>query len=653
MLQQRERKIIQILLNNRDKRLTTTELAIQLSVSSKTISKYIKNINQQFEMKKTCIRTKRGQGVWLDFDEEELNELALISSFEGVLEEETELRKIEILFLLFNEKDFIAVEKISEHCYVSSSTILRELEELQPFFKKHQLELKKEPRLGVKLIGEEISLRIARAETVKKEANLNQYVDDFVKIQGSFPKIDIAKILSIVEGFQKENKIDLSDVAVKGLIIHIAISLQRLSENRSVSMQNSELTKMRQRPEWSLAEKLAKELSKTFQQNFDDSETGYLTIHLMGANLANQYEKQEEVVSVKELDSSLLQQLLSWTKQIDRAFGTRLAKNERFISGLLLHLKPLLNRMKYNISISNPWTKEIKQSYPRTFEVAVQYSTCIRESYHLNLDEDEISYLAMHIGPALDEYKRPSQEKIQVLIVCASGMGTSQFLRHKLEEEFSQLEILNIVSSFDSSIQTTEADLIISTVPLAHQDERIVYVSPVLNTKERSMIEKRLLPVETEQSKLFPLLATDLVLLALDARSVKEVIEAGGNLLLEKGFVSDQYIESALKREALSSTAIGNLIAIPHAYQGNVKKQGIAVIQLKQPIIWGVEKVQLVFLLALDTQAQQLFMDIFTELADFTKDTQRVHHTLNTQNAETLIQLITTKNFNSTFPGSL
>lgn len=643
MLQQRERKIIQVLLNHRDKKLTTNELALQLSVSSKTIRKDIKNINHLFEDKQSCIQTKKGQGVWLDCDESELSELSLLSSFEGVLEEETELRKIAVLFLLFNEKDYISVEKIGEACYASSSTVLRDLDELQPFFKKHRLTLKKEPRLGVKVIGEEISLRIARAETVKKEANLNQYVDDFVKIQGSFPEIDITKILSLVEGFQRTNEIELSDVAVKGLIIHIAISLQRLSEAQSIRMQADELEKMHQRAEWHLAAQLAKRLSEAFQQTFDESETGYLTIHLMGANLANQYETQEKVVSVQELDSNVLNELQSWTKQIDGRFGTCLLQNERFISGMLLHLKPLLNRLKYNISITNPWTREIKQNYPRTFEIAVEYSTFIKDDYQLILDEDEISYLAMHIGPALDEYNKTMLEKVQVLIVCASGMGTSQFLRHKLEEEFSQLEILKIVSSFDPMIQSTEADLIISTVPLAHQDERIVYVSPVLNAKERSMIERRLSPTEPTQSKLLSLLSSELVLLALDSHSVEEVITAGGRLLMNKDFVSESYIDSALEREKLSSTAIGNLIAIPHAYQGNVLKQGIAILQLKQPIVWGVEKVQLVFLLALDTQSQQIFMEIFEELAAFTKHTQRVQQALNTQDADALIRMITTK----------
>ena len=84
--------------------------------------------------------------------------------------------------------------------------------------------------------------------------------------------------------------------------------------------------------------------------------------------------------------------------------------------------------------------------------------------------------------------------------------------------------------------------------------------------------------------------------------------------------VDEGFIDSVFERENLSETALGNLIAIPHAFEGHIKRQGIGVMTLKKPINWGDEKVQLIFLLSLDVNSKDYIKGIFGDVLELTKD---------------------------------
>ncbi|SQC67474.1 Mannitol-specific phosphotransferase enzyme IIA component [Listeria fleischmannii subsp. fleischmannii] len=67
----------------------------------------------------------------------------------------------------------------------------------------------------------------------------------------------------------------------------------------------------------------------------------------------------------------------------------------------------------------------------------------------------------------------------------------------------------------------------------------------------------------------------------------EEAIRAAGNLLLEQGYVEESYIESMIKRDALTSTFIGNMVAIPHGTDDSkkaIKKSGIVLLQVPEGV---------------------------------------------------------------------
>ncbi len=76
-----------------------------------------------------------------------------------------------------------------------------------------------------------------------------------------------------------------------------------------------------------------------------------------------------------------------------------------------------------------------------------------------------------------------------------------------------------------------------------------------------------------------------------------EAIKKCGELLCNAGYISAEYVEGMLKRDNSFSTAIGNLIAIPHGekdYAKYIKKTGLCVITYPDGIDWNGTEVKLV-----------------------------------------------------------
>jgi len=85
------------------------------------------------------------------------------------------------------------------------------------------------------------------------------------------------------------------------------------------------------------------------------------------------------------------------------------------------------------------------------------------------------------------------------------------------------------------------------------------------------------------------------------ARAKDEAIDRVGNLLVEHGYVTTDYIAAMRDREAIISTYLGNGIALPHGTseaQATILRTGIAVVQYPDGVPWGDESARLVIGLA-------------------------------------------------------
>lgn len=110
----------------------------------------------------------------------------------------------------------------------------------------------------------------------------------------------------------------------------------------------------------------------------------------------------------------------------------------------------------------------------------------------------------------------------------------------------------------------------------------------------------------------------ELVKIDIDATNQKEAIEQLGSLLVEQGYVKEDYPNLVLEREQEYPTGLrtrGVNIAMPHAFDERITSSHVAVGVLKKPVVFNnmedTERslsVQLLFMLAIGKAHEQLEM---------------------------------------------
>jgi len=86
------------------------------------------------------------------------------------------------------------------------------------------------------------------------------------------------------------------------------------------------------------------------------------------------------------------------------------------------------------------------------------------------------------------------------------------------------------------------------------------------------------------------ILSKENILLNASFINKEEAIRKTGQILVEKDYVRDHYIEKMLEREKLTTTYMGNFVAIPHGTEDakkNVIESGISIIQVPNGVDFG------------------------------------------------------------------
>ncbi|MGE8203359.1 PTS sugar transporter subunit IIA [Heyndrickxia sp. NPDC080065] len=86
------------------------------------------------------------------------------------------------------------------------------------------------------------------------------------------------------------------------------------------------------------------------------------------------------------------------------------------------------------------------------------------------------------------------------------------------------------------------------------------------------------------------ILSKENILLNQQISSKTEAIKMTGKILVDKGYVKEDYIEEMLKREEIASTYMGNYIAIPHGTENaksSVLESGLSVVQVPEGVDFG------------------------------------------------------------------
>jgi mannitol PTS system EIIA component len=127
--------------------------------------------------------------------------------------------------------------------------------------------------------------------------------------------------------------------------------------------------------------------------------------------------------------------------------------------------------------------------------------------------------------------------------------------------------------------------------------------------------------------------------------SKTDAIKATGQILVEQGYVKAEYIEQMLKREELSSTYMGNFIAIPHGTEESkedVLQSGLSVIQAPEGVDFGGGNIVKI-LIGIAGKGNE-HLDILSKIAIVCSEEENVEKLVQAKSKEEIIQLLSEVN---------
>ncbi|MCI8334410.1 MAG: BglG family transcription antiterminator [Lachnospiraceae bacterium] len=587
---------------------TARQLALQLQVSDRSVKNYIGEINYQEE--NLIEASKSGYRI----DKERAKEL-LGRQTEHLPETQAERINYIIAELLTGGTDEgIDLFDVGEDIFVSYETLRKDMVKVRKKVKEYGL-FASVSNSTVRLEGKELDKRKLLSAILYDEFDKNIVSLDLM--QRAFPDFELEALQDIILTECKKNHYYVNDYAMLNLILDLAISMERIRRDctfRTHVPENREFG----RQETEMIGRIAKRIEEVFDIRIAGMELQELTAlilsHLMQVDV-NTLDREKVSTFVPPGSMAIVNRVLEYLNEnyfIDTG-------DEEFVVKFAVHINNLLLRLENAYAAKNPLTDHIKKTCPLIFDCAVGAANCLNQMTGYRIDEDEIAYLALHIGGNLENYKQ--KEKTGCILLFPQYYDMSDIMVKKIRQEFSDSLLIQAVVTKPSELEHIKrADLIISTVDLSSGKwEHVVNVNPFLRTGDMEKIREKLREIRQEKKRrqledaLMYMTSPELFSRNPPCTSQEQALAYMIHEMEMQGYVGSSFMEEVREREIHSTTAFGRL-AVPHALELNAYKTGIYIMLSERPVEWEGSQINLILLFAINREDRVMFHEVFDNL---------------------------------------
>ena len=659
----RTKQIIQILCRQED--YTTVEMiGNQLDVSSRTVLRELPSVEKWLTANGYELETKKGTGIRLNEGEKERKAILELLRSEKVDKIFTpEERQTIMLSELLLNSESTKLYYFTRMFHVTEGTLSHDLDKIEERLTKYQLRLVRKPGLGVYIRGKEKDIRRAVTDifyenveqtqilnlirsSLKINPSENRWANDLMQnpIYNFIDPAIVAELEVLVKEIEKQMGYQLADDAYSALIVHLVIALQRIRNDEKITMDAIVLQQLRKTKEFTIALGLAKTIEKVFKIDIPPAEIGYITMHLKGSKGRSVFNNEE--ASMTE-DFKLIRLAKKMIRTAEMETGCYLEENEKFLIGLVQHLGPAINRIKLNLDIRNPLLEQIKKSYPDLFETARRCAKILEDQESIKVPESEIAYIAMHLGAVIEQKKRGHPTRYRVAVACTSGIGASRLLSSRIEKEFSNLDIadlISIINIHEENLIEKGIDFIVTTSPLLGCDFPYIVVNPLLQADDKRKLEEYIRNFRTEKKerkisrqtglllkekfeilnicnqRILQILESFRLIENLQVKDVDSLIRTACTQVMEDKQKRNQLYTDLKNREKQGSTLLEQKeIMLLHCRTRTVKELHFMVFRLQKPFYLqgtdgGMKKVQAVTLMLAPYNSEKIGLQLLSEI---------------------------------------
>jgi mannitol operon transcriptional antiterminator len=429
-----------------------------------------------------------------------LAELAAHARFQLVLLPEQRQQLLALQLLAAREP--IVLGQLQEDLAVARATVLKDLDAIETWFGRFALVVARRQHRGCWIEGHELAKRQALAALLWGDVPFDQPILAVHPAQGIvfvlgqdaalLPIVrqadalvrawDLAAAQEYITAAERELGGRFTDETVTQLALGCAIQTQRLRAGQVMQSDGEMLRWAGMLPLLPSIANGASSMWPALPEAARQSETALLALQLISGA---RDEPWRDDLGADTHFHGLIDRLLQHIS--DALKVPTLARDRLLRDGLEAHILPACVRRRFGL-----WTPPKAASDPQIEQyiseraVAGQLAEVIRQTAGIEMPSDAADDLVLLLRAAIVR-ARPVRLR-RVLVVCPSGMATTQLLVARLKARFPRMGTFEVLPMRElTTVRIAEADLIVSTVPLtlpANLPIDVIQVHPMLKPED-------------------------------------------------------------------------------------------------------------------------------------------------------------------------
>lgn len=594
----RQEKIIE-LLRESGGWMKGKDIALVMGVSTRTIRNDVETINAS--LTGAAIESSFQLGYHLKTQE------APVSRAKSVIPQTPEERRSFILKQLLRHRD-ININDLPEKVCVSLFTIESDLRVIRQWLPDSSGLHLESGRNRIRLVGDEAAKRRLYKFLLSQEVEENFLNMD--TLNELYPDFDLTEIRDLLAECEKRHGIEIRETAQSMVLMHVGIALTRVLNFNPMERVEA-LKDLQQTPQYLAAREFWDKIARRFQVTAPEPEISQLALLFMGKGSGNYYKADTIPVNGKEI--SLEDLTTAMLEEVRKLYGVDLTTDSKLQEGLSLHLRGLLLRLRDRTQVDNVYLEELRWRFPLIYDMGVTASRKLHEILGIQLDPNEIGFLALHLGAAYTIHRKPS--KYRAVVVFPSDQALATVVIEKIRRQFQdRMDVVAVLDAYEKKrVEDLNPDLILTTLPLDHGlNVPTVQLSVFYSQENESQIFQQLNRLDKNRQKdifqhrIRELIKPEYFLETLDASDSEDVIRKMCQPLVKAGCIPPEYADAVLEREGYAPTSFAAGFALPHALNVTIRESAISVAHLDHPLQWGDHSVDFVLLLAIREEDREL-----------------------------------------------